>query len=201
YPHKPGVLDPPQRQLQPGTDRPGPIGADVARSPRRRWRPGAGRARVSAACCDRGIGDLPELLRSLAEGPLPRPARRVHRRDAAPGAGRPGPEPADLGWGLPLPGDGQVCDDDSFPAPVSPPGGPAKLGCAGGLGARFVWADRTNRRPARSPATLAQRAGELSAPGKVNDYSYQGTRNESIISFEHRFYRLGMRDREWIRYA
>ena len=31
-------------------------------------------------CCDRGIGDLPELLRSLAEGPLPRPARRVHQR-------------------------------------------------------------------------------------------------------------------------
>jgi len=50
-------------------------------------------------------------------------------------------------------------------------------------------------------ATLAQRAGELSAPGKVNDYSYQGTRNESIISFEHLFYRLGMRDRVWIRYA
>jgi len=50
-------------------------------------------------------------------------------------------------------------------------------------------------------ATLAQRAGELSAPGKVNDYSYEGTRNESIISFEHLFYRLGMRDRDWIRYA
>ena len=50
-------------------------------------------------------------------------------------------------------------------------------------------------------ATLAQRAGELSAPGKVNDYSYEGTRNESIISFEHLFYRLGMRDRVWIRYA
>ncbi|MGD0041347.1 MAG: glycosyltransferase family 87 protein, partial [Isosphaeraceae bacterium] len=54
--------------------------------------------------------------------------------------------------------------------------------------------------PARL-AILAQRAGELSAPGKVNDYSYEGTRNESIISFEHLFYRLGMRDREWIRYA
>jgi len=50
-------------------------------------------------------------------------------------------------------------------------------------------------------ATLAQRAGELSAPGKVNDYSYEGTRNESIISFDHLFYRLEMRDRDWIRYA
>lgn len=50
-------------------------------------------------------------------------------------------------------------------------------------------------------ATLAQRAGELSAPGKVNDYSYEGTRNESIISFEHLFYRLGMRDRVFIRNA
>ena len=62
-------------------------------------------------------------------------------------------------------------------------------------------ADRTNRRPARSPGDAGQRAGELSAPGKVNDYSYEGTRNESIISFDHLFYRLGMRDCEWIRYA
>ncbi len=54
--------------------------------------------------------------------------------------------------------------------------------------------------PARL-AILAQRAGELSAPGEVNDYSYEGTRNESIISFDHLFYRLGMRDRDWIRYA
>ena len=54
--------------------------------------------------------------------------------------------------------------------------------------------------PARL-ATLAQRAGGDLGPGKVNDYSYEGTRNESIISFEHLFYRLGMRDREWIRYA
>jgi Glycosyltransferase family 87 len=50
-------------------------------------------------------------------------------------------------------------------------------------------------------ATLAQRAEELAAPGMVNDYSYDGTRNEGIISFEHLFYRLGMRDREWIRYT
>ena len=49
--------------------------------------------------------------------------------------------------------------------------------------------------------TLAQRAEELSAPGKVNDYAYEGTRNEDIISFEHLFYRLGMRDRNWIRYC
>ena len=62
-------------------------------------------------------------------------------------------------------------------------------------------ADRKDHRVARSPATLSQRAEELAAPGKVNDYSYDGTRNEGIISFEHLFYRLGMRDREWIRYA
>ena len=54
--------------------------------------------------------------------------------------------------------------------------------------------------PARA-ATLSQRAEELAAPGRVNDYSYDGTRNEGIISFEHLFYRLGMRDREWIRYT
>jgi Glycosyltransferase family 87 len=50
-------------------------------------------------------------------------------------------------------------------------------------------------------ATLAQRAGEMAVPGQVNDYSYAGTRNESIISFEHLFYRVGMRNRESIRYA
>lgn len=54
--------------------------------------------------------------------------------------------------------------------------------------------------PARA-ATLCQRAEELAAPGRVNDYSYDGSRNEGIISFEHLFYRLGMHDREWIRYT
>jgi Glycosyltransferase family 87 len=48
-------------------------------------------------------------------------------------------------------------------------------------------------------AILTDRIANLSAPGNVNDYSYEGTRNESIISFEHLFYRLGMRDRESIR--
>jgi hypothetical protein len=50
-------------------------------------------------------------------------------------------------------------------------------------------------------ATLADRVGELSAPGEVNDYSFKGTRNESIISFEHLLFRLGMRDRVGIRNA
>jgi len=59
---------------------------------------------------------------------------------------------------------------------------------------------RFSELPARA-AALAHRAKDLAAPGKVNDYSYEGTRNESIISFEHLFYRLGMRDRDWIRYA
>jgi len=53
--------------------------------------------------------------------------------------------------------------------------------------------------PARV-ATLAERAGELAAPGNVNDYSFEGSRNEGILSFEHLVYRLGMRDRELIRY-
>ena len=44
-------------------------------------------------------------------------------------------------------------------------------------------------------ATLVDRVGELSAPGEVNDYSFHGTRNESIISLEHLLFRLGMRDR------
>ncbi len=50
-------------------------------------------------------------------------------------------------------------------------------------------------------AVLNDRIADLSAPGNVNDYSYAGTRNESIISFEHLSYRLGMRDRELIHYA
>ena len=54
-------------------------------------------------------------------------------------------------------------------------------------------------KPGDLPARLAilnDRIGKLKAPGNVNDYSYAGTRNESIISFEHLFYRFGMRDRE-----
>ena len=54
--------------------------------------------------------------------------------------------------------------------------------------------------PARL-ATMVDRIEELSAPGKVNDYSYEGPRNASIIGFEALFYRLGMRDRAMIRNA
>jgi hypothetical protein len=50
-------------------------------------------------------------------------------------------------------------------------------------------------------ATMTARIAKLAAPGNVNDYSFAGTRSESIISFEHLFYRLGMRDRELIRLA
>ena len=50
-------------------------------------------------------------------------------------------------------------------------------------------------------ATIVDRIGELSAPGKVNDYSFEGPRNASIIGFEPLFYRLGLRDRATIRSA
>jgi hypothetical protein len=43
--------------------------------------------------------------------------------------------------------------------------------------------------------TLVRRIGEMSRPGAVNDYSYQGTRNANILGFDHALYRLGMRDR------
>jgi hypothetical protein len=59
-------------------------------------------------------------------------------------------------------------------------------------------------KPGELPGRLAifiDRIADLSAPGNVNDYSYAGTRHESIISFEHLFYRLGMRDRVLIRHA
>src|SRR6266566_2587174 len=46
---------------------------------------------------------------------------------------------------------------------------------------------------------MVHRIEVLSEPGKVNDYSFQGARNESIIGFDHLFYRLGLRDRRLIR--
>ena len=81
------------------------------------------------------------------------------------------------------------------------PAGPLDVGGAHHPGRGVVRVDRKDHRVARSAATLCQRAEELAAPGRVNDYSYDGTRNEGIISFEHLFYRLGMHDREWIRYT
>lgn len=38
-----------------------------------------------------------------------------------------------------------------------------------------------------------------SAPGMVNDYSYAGPSHGSMIGLDHALYRLGMRDRDWIR--
>jgi hypothetical protein len=59
-----------------------------------------------------------------------------------------------------------------------------------------------------SPTELPRRAAELlariderQAPGQVNDYSFQGPVNETILGFEHTFYRLGIRDRTLIRVA
>jgi hypothetical protein len=57
-------------------------------------------------------------------------------------------------------------------------------------------------RPGELPgqiASMARRVETLSSPGKVNDYSYEGTQDESIIGFDHLFYRLGLRDRSLIR--
>ncbi len=57
-------------------------------------------------------------------------------------------------------------------------------------------------RPVELPgrlATMVERINELSAPGKVNDYSFEGPRNEGIIGFEALFYRVGLRDRTTIR--
>ncbi len=59
-------------------------------------------------------------------------------------------------------------------------------------------------RPVELPGrivTMVERIEDLSAPGKVNDYSFEGPRNESIIGFEALFYRLGLRDRTTIRNA
>jgi hypothetical protein len=59
---------------------------------------------------------------------------------------------------------------------------------------------RMTELPGRLAAVL-DHIGELSAPGKVNDYSFEGPRSEGIIGFEPLFYRLGMRDRASIRNA
>jgi Glycosyltransferase family 87 len=43
-----------------------------------------------------------------------------------------------------------------------------------------------------------------SQPGAMNDYSFRGPLNSSIVGFEHLFYRLGLRDRtaiHWLQYA
>src|SRR5262249_42704045 len=52
--------------------------------------------------------------------------------------------------------------------------------------------------PGRVSWTLRQ-IGALNAPGQVNDYSFQGTQNATLIGFDHAFYRLGLRDRSVIR--
>jgi hypothetical protein len=56
-----------------------------------------------------------------------------------------------------------------------------------------------------SPAVLPRRVSwtihqieALGAPGQVNDYSFLGTRNATMIGFDHALYRLGLRDRATI---
>jgi hypothetical protein len=39
---------------------------------------------------------------------------------------------------------------------------------------------------------------ELQEPGKVNDYSYDGTQHTTMLGLDHALYRLGMRDKTWI---
>jgi hypothetical protein len=46
---------------------------------------------------------------------------------------------------------------------------------------------------------LIERIERLGAPGKVNDYSFEGARNAGILGFDHALYRLGLRDRRMIR--
>ncbi len=57
-----------------------------------------------------------------------------------------------------------------------------------------------------SPALLPRRVSwtlqqieALSAPGQVNDYSFLGTQNATMIGFDHALYRLGLRNRATIR--
>jgi hypothetical protein len=50
-------------------------------------------------------------------------------------------------------------------------------------------------------AALLHRIARLAAPGKVNDYSFEGPRNAGIFGFDHALYRLGLRDRRTIAIA
>ncbi len=72
------------------------------------------------------------------------------------------------------------------------------------LAALVIGACLMTAKPGELPGRLAiltDRIASLSAAGNVNDYSFEGNRSDSIIGFEHLFYRLGMRDRALIRYA
>jgi hypothetical protein len=50
-------------------------------------------------------------------------------------------------------------------------------------------------------ATILERIKQLEEPGQVNDYSFEGPRNENMLGFDHAFYRLGLRDRGLLRAA
>jgi hypothetical protein len=52
--------------------------------------------------------------------------------------------------------------------------------------------------PRRILSTV-QQIEALSATGQVNDYSFHGTQNATMIGFDHALYRLGLRDRSTIR--
>jgi hypothetical protein len=47
--------------------------------------------------------------------------------------------------------------------------------------------------------SLLERIDQMGRPGQTNDYSYQGSQNETIIGFDHLLYLLGLRDRVVIR--
>jgi hypothetical protein len=51
--------------------------------------------------------------------------------------------------------------------------------------------------PSRVSWTLRQ-IEALGAPGQVNDYSFMGTQNATMIGFDHALFRLGLRDRATI---
>jgi len=48
--------------------------------------------------------------------------------------------------------------------------------------------------PSRITSLLGH-VSELSAPGRVNDYSFEGTQHVSLLGFDHALYCLGVRDR------
>jgi hypothetical protein len=73
----------------------------------------------------------------------------------------------------------------------------AWLALAGGVAGLCLLATPPWELPGRL-ASLAGHIAELSAPGAVNDYSFQGTQHLTLLSLDHALYCLGLRDRRLI---
>lgn len=73
----------------------------------------------------------------------------------------------------------------------------AWLALVGGVAGLCLLATTPWELPGRL-AALTAHVAELSAPGSVNDYSFQGTQHLTLLGLDHALYCLGLRDRRFI---